>query len=171
MSSKPAKPAKPAADATDAPPKKKGKTILVLVPVLLAATVGGGWLGVSRATPAAATEEAAAEEAAHEEEDETPPAFSELQGIVVNPAGTDGQRYLLVNAGFEAKDPAVVEELGAREIVVRDAIVGILSRRTVPELADVGQRDALKAEILAAVNEAIREGEVTRFYFTQYVLQ
>ena len=168
MSAKPAKAAKPASDAAEAPPKKKGKAVLVLVPVLLAATVGGGWLGVSRAAAPAATEEAAEE--AHAE-DEEPPSFSELQGIVVNPAGTDGQRYLLVNAGFEMKDPATVEELGTREIVVRDAIVGILSRQTVPELSDVRRRDALKAEILAAVNETLREGEVKRFYFTQYVLQ
>ena len=119
------------------------------------------------ATPAGTTEEV---EEAHAE-DEEPPAFSELQGIVVNPAGTDGQRYLLVNAGFEMKDPATVEELGTREIVVRDAIVSILSRMTVPELSDVGRRGVLKEEIREAVNETLREGEVTRFYFTQYVLQ
>lgn len=96
--------------------------------------------------------------------------FSQLQGIIVNPAESGGRRYLMVDVGFESHEEKTLAELVEKEIVIRDAIVRLLSEQTVDQLASVGHRTALKDSVRVRVN-AILDGDVDRLYFTQYVLQ
>jgi len=155
-------------------PKRRG-LLLALAAVVPAAL--GAWLAVSQqasigsllgAEAQATTAEAPAEPAAEPVEYG---AFSEIQGLIVNPAGTEGLRYLMVNIGFESAEPKVLEEVTTKEIAVRDAILKILSEKTVPQLADIALRDSLKVEIRDTVNVILSDGQVDRLYFTQYVLQ
>ena len=75
--------------------------------------------------------------------------FAELDGIVINPADTDGRRYLMIKIGVEAEDA-----------------------ETLARLSDITKRDSLKTEILDRFNRMLGEdGPVTRIYFTQFVLQ
>jgi flagellar FliL protein len=97
--------------------------------------------------------------------------FLEFQGLIINPSDSDGRRYLMVNIGLEATDIAVLDEVGSKEVVIRDRILRLLGQRSVAELASVQLRDTLKEELLTAVNEVLREDGVSRLYFTQYVLQ
>ena len=97
--------------------------------------------------------------------------FMELSNIIVNPSGGDGRRLLMLSLGIETAEPAVLETLGAREIVVRDTIIRLMGRRTVEELAKIEDRDVIKDELKTALNGIIQEGEINRMYFTQYVLQ
>ncbi len=97
--------------------------------------------------------------------------FMELQGLIINPAGTNGTRYLMVNLGLESANSGVLEELKGKEVVVRDTILKLLGQRTVEELADISLRTQLKQELREAVNAVLRKGKIDRVYFTQYVLQ
>ncbi|AEN74015.1 flagellar basal body-associated protein FliL [Rhodothermus marinus SG0.5JP17-172] len=97
--------------------------------------------------------------------------FMELQGFIVNPAGTDGTRYLMINLGLESAKGDVLEELKEKEIVVRDTVLKLLGQRTVEELADISLRAQLKKELREAVNGILQKGKIDRVYFTQYVLQ
>ncbi|MEM7383323.1 MAG: flagellar basal body-associated FliL family protein [Verrucomicrobiota bacterium] len=72
---------------------------------------------------------------------------------------------------METTEPAILETVTAREMVVRDTIIKILGTRTVDELANIQERNVLKDEIRLAVNGILTEGEISRMYFTQYVLQ
>ena len=172
--------------ATSAVAPKKSKLPLLLA-VLVPAAVGA-WLAVSQhsSISALAGNDAAAPAAATAAPEPDPPAptsqelpadpeefgvFSEIQGLIINPAGSNGTRYLMVNIGFESDSEKTLEALGEREVVVRDAILRILSERTVESLADIGTRDTLKMEIQSAVNGVLSEGQIQRLYFTQYVLQ
>jgi flagellar basal body-associated protein FliL len=47
----------------------------------------------------------------------------------------------------------------------------MLGEFTVPELSDIDRRAFLKDTLLSSVNEVLKDGEVRRLYFTQYVLQ
>jgi len=139
----------------------------MLLPLVVLAGALGGWVALNRAAPAgpdAATAEAAAPPIRYGQ-------FAKIDGLVVNPAGTDGSRYLMVTVGLESASGKVLKELGEKDVVLRDAIITVLSSKTVAELASVAQRDALREEIRAAVNARLRGGEVDRLYFTQYVLQ
>lgn len=97
--------------------------------------------------------------------------FMQIEGLVVNPAGTGGVRYLMVSVGLEAADPAVLEEVTAKDVVVRDAVIGLLSAKTVETLADIGNRDGMKEEIRLTINGILGKGEIDRLYFTQFMLQ
>jgi len=98
-------------------------------------------------------------------------SFYEVQNMIVNPAGSQGSRYLMVNLGFESDEEAVITELEDKEVVVRDKVIKMLSEFTVPELANIDRRDSIKDTLRTSVNQVLQEGQVTRLYFTQYVLQ
>lgn len=157
------------------PPAKKSRRPLLLFLLMLLAAAGGAWTVVhqharvdqvvERVVPGGRPDPAGRPE---------PPQygqFTEIRGMVVNPAGSEGRRYLTVNLGLEVNQAGVVEELAQKDVVVRDALLKLLGDRTVEELADVALRGDLKEELRDTVNAVLREGQVSRMYFTQYVLQ
>jgi flagellar FliL protein len=97
--------------------------------------------------------------------------IDQISDLVVNPAGTDGTRYLCTTVALETIDPRVSEEIKGREAQIRDVLIAILSRRTIAELADLGTRDSLREEIRAGVNGLLPDGEVVGVYFSNFVLQ
>lgn len=97
--------------------------------------------------------------------------FHEITGMTINPAGSGGSRYLLVNVALEAAEEETIAQIAEREFVVRDAMLAVMGAKTVPELADIAQRGALKDTLRMEINKVIDEGKVERFYFTQYVMQ
>jgi flagellar FliL protein len=165
-----------AADATVAEgaevgAKKKGKFILILLPLILLGLGGGGFLAYSQYVPLVAMmrDEAPAGEDAGEPVEYG--EFTELDNLIVNPAGTDGTRYLMIKIAFESDKAKALEEITEKDVVVRDAILRLLQAKTVEELAAIEQRDELKEEVRRGINEILEKGKITRLYFTQYVLQ
>lgn len=98
-------------------------------------------------------------------------AFAQLKGLVVNPAESQGNRYLAVSIAFETDNSSVEKELQDKKVVVKDAVLGLLSERTVEELSDPEQRDALKEALRKETNRILQTGDVDRLYFTEFVLQ
>ncbi len=157
--------------------KQSGRSLLarlLLVALTLGPTAAGAWLAYFYyPTLAQAAEQFSGTN--DDTEEETKPVeygqFMELQGFIINPAGTDGTRYLMINLGLESADGGVLEELKEKEVVVRDTVLKLLGQRTVEELADISLRTQLKQELREAVNGVLRKGKIDRVYFTQYVLQ
>ena len=99
-------------------------------------------------------------------------AFAELDGIVVNPAGTDGRRYLMIKVGVEAESEKTLARLDELKPAAVDAVIGLLSAQPVERLVDITKRDSIKAEVHARFDEMLGEdGPLSRIYFTQYVMQ
>ena len=106
----------------------------------------------------------------------TPPLefgeFVEMEGVVINPQGSNGRRYLMAKIGVEAEEMETLERLETLGPVARDAVLTILSAQTAEELSDISRRDSLKGEVKASLNAILGEdGPVSRIYFTQFVLQ
>lgn len=97
--------------------------------------------------------------------------FKKIENLIVNPKGTNGQRYLMVALGLESYSKATLEEVSSKEIVVRDTVLKILSQYTVKELSSLQSRDRTKQQIRHALNGIVSSGEIDRLYYTQYVLQ
>ncbi len=97
--------------------------------------------------------------------------FLELENLVVNPAASEGRRYLMVSLGLEAERQAVLDETESRDVVIRDKIIRTLSARPVEELSDITLREEIKEDLIEEINSVLRRGEIQRLYFTQYVLQ
>lgn len=98
-------------------------------------------------------------------------SFTRMKGLVVNPAGSGGNRYLAVSLAFESESRSVEEEIKKKRIVVRDAVLSLLSEQTVDELSDPDRRDELKKMLREETNGILRSGTVNRLYFTEFVLQ
>lgn len=98
-------------------------------------------------------------------------SFTRMKGLVVNPAGSAGNRYLAVSLAFESKSRSVEEEIKRKRVVVRDAALSLLSEQTVDELSDPSRRDELKRMLREKTNDILRSGTVDRLYFTEFVLQ
>lgn len=95
-----------------------------------------------------------------------------VDNMVLNPAMSNGSRFLLVATAVDAADPAIVEELKTRDAELRDILISTLGARTVEQLADLTQRDSLRAEIVAALNTMLKNPKgVRRVYFPQFVVQ
>jgi flagellar basal body-associated protein FliL len=95
----------------------------------------------------------------------------QIKDIVVNPAGTNGTRYLCTTVALEITNPAVEDEATAREAQVRDLLIEILGRRTVTELSSLEMRDYIREEIETSVNALLTSGEIDGVYFSNFVLQ
>jgi flagellar FliL protein len=164
---------------TGSPPKRAGK----ILPVLLAVVASGvgGTLGMTLlSAPAGAWMAERASEGGGKKSSgghggghggggaET---IHTLDNLVVNPAGSEGTRYLLVSVALEPVDPDMVEELALVDVALRHALLSFLGSKTVQELADITARDALVEEMKTALEHEVGEGMIHRIYLPQYVIQ
>ena len=95
----------------------------------------------------------------------------QVDGIIVNPAATGGSRFLTTNIGFEMSDEASMEMFKSQEIKIRDALISILSSKTVTELSDLQSREKVRQQILSTVNQICQPAQAEAIYFVDYVLQ
>ena len=157
------------ADAPAETPKSKAR---LLIPVAALLVGGVGALAVTQPDAFRQLTMSAAAETTPQAEPVEFGEFSEMPGIVVNPLGTDGRRYLMVKVGVEADDAETLTRLDEMSPAATDAVIGLMSAMRVEQLSDVSQRDSLKEDIRLRFNQILGEdGPVTRVYFTQYVLQ
>jgi flagellar FliL protein len=99
------------------------------------------------------------------------PAVVTLENLVLNPAGSGGARFLLLTVALECKDAAALATLQARDAELRDAVLTTLGVKSVEQLADIGVREQIKGDLLAALNERFGSKTVARVYFPQFVVQ
>lgn len=99
------------------------------------------------------------------------PILHVLENLVVNPAGSEGTRYLLISVALQPTDPKLVPQLAALDIPFRHSLLAYLGSKTVAELADIAGREVIVAEISALLEEIAGPGIISRIYLPQYVLQ
>jgi flagellar FliL protein len=97
--------------------------------------------------------------------------FFKVEGIIVNPAATGGSRYLSTTIGFELEDPGSMEAFKSREIKIRDALISILSSKTVAELSNAESREMIRRQILKYINQICQPSKADAVYFVDFVLQ
>lgn len=113
-------------------------------------------------------------EGAEDEEEESTPKVQQVyvvKDLIINPAGTNGQRYLLTTIAFNVSSESALKELEGKELLVRDMLNSILTSKTMDQLIDVAQREALREEIQKKAKEILSRGKVKGVYFSKYVVQ
>jgi flagellar FliL protein len=153
-----------------ATPKKKSPLVFVVAGVLLG--TGAGAFGIAPVVGNAMAKSAHTK-AAHAAADSaaTEAIIVPFDNLVLNPAESDGARFLMVSAAIQVRAKAVEDALKARNSEVRDRIIAVLGRKTVAELTDIQRRDGIKAEVLATVGSLFPKGDVLKIYFPQFVVQ
>ena len=94
-----------------------------------------------------------------------------VKDLIVNPAGTNGTRFLLTTIGFEVTSPQAKQELEVKEVQLRDVLNTILTSKGMDDLVDVQKREDLRHEISKQVGELMRQGSLANVYFSKFIIQ
>ena len=131
------------------------------------------------APPAAATDSASA--GGHEsgeargggsaEAGEGEKKLIELPNIVVNPAGSQGSRFLMATVAVTVADEAAEKVLRSHEVEFKDKVVTILETLTMAQLSAPGARDSLRVKIAAAAGTIIGPRVPVKVFLPQFVIQ
>jgi len=126
-------------------------------------------------SPVQSAEQAAAATKGHGSEAENGAAVEAsiyiVKDIIVNPAGTNGTRFLLTTVGFEVTTPEAKKELEAKDVQVRDVLNTVLTGKDLVTLSMVEQREPLRQEIAKKVGGLLRSGDLTNVYFSKFIIQ
>ncbi|NNE09168.1 MAG: flagellar basal body-associated FliL family protein [Gemmatimonadetes bacterium] len=93
-----------------------------------------------------------------------------IDDLVVNPAGSQGMRYVATSIGVEIKAESL-PAFEARIPKIQDCLIRILGSKTVDELSDVNARETLREEIKEELGFLVRGHEIISIYFVSFVLQ
>jgi flagellar FliL protein len=158
-----------------APEKKSGNLILIIIIVVLVlvlvvvgvvvAMLAGGD-DDAQSAPKSAKEKPMQNLAAME----VGPMFP-LDTFTVNLLSDSGRRYLKVQMNLELDGEELAAELESKTAVVRDIIIRLLSSKTLEEISTMKGKDKLKEQMVNQLNLSLRDGEVRRVYFTEFVIQ
>ena len=127
--------------------------------------------GESHAEKPAPKKKPAKSEAKHGEGEGSQSMVYAIKDIVVNPAGTGGTRFLSVSFGFELGDAGLMAEFTEREALVRDALITILSSKTVAQLTDAREKEIARLQIKKRLEQLLETEEIAGVYYTDFVLQ
>jgi flagellar FliL protein len=94
-----------------------------------------------------------------------------LEPFIVNIYDGQELRYLKVKLEIEMVSSAVKADMDARLAPIRDAILVLLSTKTLQDVQEVAGKNQLKDEILSSINKHIPPGKISKVYFTDFVVQ
>ena len=102
------------------------------------------------------------------------PTAYKLENIIVNPAGSQGQRFLMCSVAIASDDSKALDVLREHELELRDRVVTLLSQQTLERLTADNARDSLRAELLTRIRPVLGpDGADTelKIYLPQFVVQ
>ena len=94
-----------------------------------------------------------------------------LEELIVNPSGSNGQRFLVVEISLELYDAAHIELIEKEKQRIKHNMLEVLSSRTVNQLSQLSEREKLRSELATVTNQAIGKRSVRNLYYTKYVMQ
>lgn len=99
------------------------------------------------------------------------PAYYQMEELIVNPADTRGQRYLVVECNLELQHTDHIELVEQNIQRIKHDMIELLSARTLQQLGQFEEREELRIELAEVVNRAIGLRSVRNLYYTRYVMQ
>lgn len=91
--------------------------------------------------------------------------------VIVNLLDDQEPRYLKAAITLEMTGPAAVADVNAHKAQIRDAIILLLSNKTLLELRDMQGKLQLRADLMEKINGILRKGKVKTLYFTDFIVQ
>ncbi|UCD58564.1 MAG: flagellar basal body-associated FliL family protein [Candidatus Hydrogenedentota bacterium] len=98
-------------------------------------------------------------------------AFYKLDPLLVNPASSNGERYLRVTISLETQDRELLKEIEKRVPQIKNQINNVLSSKTMVQLQTTDARERLRREIQNRVNGLLMSGHISNVYFEEFVYQ
>ncbi len=163
----------------------KGPNKLVLPLVVAVMTVAGAAVGMLVIAPKLAADrapiqaglespdatEGGGEGGEHgEAAAEKGPTFK-IDNLIVNPAGSQGSRFLMVSVAVETPDAKMEETLRHKESQIRDVVIALLEKQTMETLSAEGIRDSLKSQLGDTITAIVASKAKLRVFLPQFVIQ
>jgi flagellar basal body-associated protein FliL len=95
-------------------------------------------------------------------------AIFPLDTFVVN---LQGGRFIRTQLQLEFEAREIPKRFYAKMVLIRDAIIGLLAKRTAEDVLSDKGRSSLKSEVRESVNEILKKEDIKAVYFTQFVVQ
>jgi flagellar protein FliL len=95
----------------------------------------------------------------------------EMEIFVVNLSDPGGKRYLKTKISLEYTGAALTDELKLRQPQLRDAVLLLLSSKTLEEIQGTEGKIILRRELILRINQALQKGKIRNLYFTEFVIQ
>ncbi len=145
--------------------KKKLLFLIIIGLVLLGGIGGGAYFFLFAKSPPPE------EEAPPKPKEPAVGPFLQLDPFIVNLADPTGQRYLRVKITLEFYNNEVYNQANERIPQINDAIIMVLSSKTVEEVLSPEGKMELRMELLRKLNDLLGPHSVKNIYFTQFVVQ
>jgi flagellar FliL protein len=105
------------------------------------------------------------------EEITAPQIILNIDDMIVNPAGTNGKMLLLASLGIAVNGEESKKVLEEKQVVVKDAIIGVLSSKNIDQLSQTSYRDSLKTDIIARLANHVPNAKIANVYFSKFIIQ
>ena len=97
-------------------------------------------------------------------------SFVPLDPFIVNLQDNSGTRYLKVTVNLELASGSP-DELEAYKAKIRDSLIILLSSKSYSDIGTVEGKYRMRDEIVARVNQYLKDSKVETAYFTEFVIQ
>jgi flagellar protein FliL len=161
-----------AAPAEPSAPAKKGR--MMMIGLIVGGIVLGGGTGAFLVAPRLAPKAVAAEPAATAETAAKPVEAGKivrLDNMIVNPAGSQGTRFLMVSVAYEVSNAEAEKLLHDREVQLRDEVMAVLAQQPLDSLVQATSRDRVKEKLAAIVRPMLPKDAPLQVYLPQFVIQ
>lgn len=151
-------------EITAVQPKKSGMKLIIIIAVVVIA-VAGGFAGYSGFIAKGKPEDAQKKET----NIKTKGALIPVDPFIVNL--TDHGRYIKVTMQFEVADASNQEMVKQKVPNLRDAVITLLSSKSLDSISGPDGKFQLKDELLLRANNAMGGEVFKNIYFTEFVIQ
>jgi flagellar basal body-associated protein FliL len=94
-----------------------------------------------------------------------------MSKLLVNVAGTMGQRYLLVSLTAVGNEDGFKDKITQYEPQLRDMACGVLAAKNLSDLEKPGARNLIRTELMAGFNNILGSDAVKEIYLTEFAIQ
>jgi flagellar FliL protein len=153
---------------------KKKMLIIIIGSVLLVTVVVAAFFllkgGSSKEAGAKSEKSEKAEKGEKGEKGEALNIYA-LDPFIVNIYDGQELRYLKLKLEIALANAEVKTELASRQAELRDAVLAILTTKTMQDIQFLQGKNQLKQEIMVAVTKMLSPGKVKQIFFTDFVVQ
>jgi flagellar FliL protein len=153
-------------EGKDVPAKKSNKSLFLIIGILVLALIGGVVAYLLLTGGKGGHPENKKQK---QEEKDLKTALIALESFVLNLS--DQGRYLKVTMQFELADAANQPLVIEKTPQIRDAIITLVSSKSVESVSSPEGKMQLKDEVLLRANQAVGKDIFKNLYFTEFVMQ
>ncbi len=94
-----------------------------------------------------------------------------LEKFVVNLNDPGGKQYLHITIELESTVNGFAEELNSKMPQIKDAILIILSSKSLSDVQGMDGKITLRKELITEINKVLNTTKIRNLYFTEFVIQ